>query len=203
MAVPMISVLRGFIMGGGVSSIVQLGHWMGYSTLLLGFTLRRMKLRKALFSIDIDKPATDFTRSWIERARLDEQVALHLGDSADPSSADAAVKYLGRAPQVVIIDSSHQYTHTLRELDLWYERLAPGGMLFMHDVSEYAAGFDGTGKGGVRRAAREWIAKLPAGQALLIDGNPDVTGESGVAYADGCGLGIIQKPAPARKAGRR
>ncbi len=196
MAIPMISVLRGFIMGSGVSAIVQLGHWKGYSALLLGFALRRMRLKKALFSIDIDRDSTEFTRSWIERAGLTGQVALHLGDSADARCADAAVEYLGRSPQVVIIDSSHQYAHTLRELDLWYDRLPPGGMLFLHDTSDYAATFDGTGTGGVRRAAREWIARLPAGTAILIDGSADLTGRGGVAYADGCGLGIIQKPAP-------
>lgn len=200
MAVPMVSVLRGFLMGSGVSAVVQLGHYAGYSTLLLGFMLRRMKRRNALFSIDIDPDATEFTRGWVERAELTQQVALHLGDSADPRSADAADAYLGRPPQAVIIDSSHEYAHTLRELDLWYGRLPPGGMLFCHDASVYAATFDRTGKGGVRRALREWLARLPgggAGSAILIDGDADVPGKAGIAYADGCGLCIIQKPAPA------
>ncbi len=194
MAIPMISVLRGFLMGSGVSAVVQLGHYAGYSTLLLGFVLRRMGRTRALFSIDIHEPSTDFTRRWVEHAGLADQVALHLGDSADPASADAALAYLGRPPQVVIIDSSHQHAHTLRELDLWYERLPAGGMLFLHDASDYAATFDRSGEGGVRRALREWLARVPAGNAILIDGNADLSGKDGTAYVDGCGLGIIQKP---------
>lgn len=196
MAVPMISVLRGFIIGSGVSSVVQLGHYAGYSSILLGFALRRMKRKRALFSIDIDPKCTAFAQGWVKRAGLQEVVSLHVGDSADAACADAALAYLGRPPQVVIVDSSHQYAHTLRELDLWYGRLPPGGMLFLHDSSDYAAEFDKTGKGGVRRALGEWLPRLPAGSAILISGDADVTGATGVAYGDGCGLGIIQKPAP-------
>lgn len=196
MAVPMISVLRGFIIGSGVSAIVQLGHFLGYSTLLLGFALRRMRRQKALFSIDIDRKWTEHSTAWVKRAGLGDQVALHRGDSADPACADAAIAYLGRPPQLVIVDSSHQYAHTLRELDLWYDRLPPGGMMFMHDSSEYAATFDSTGKGGVRRALLEWLPKLPAGSAIVIQGDADLSGRTGTPYADGCGLAIIQKPAP-------
>lgn len=196
MAVPMVSVLRGFIVGSGVSAIVQLGHYVGYSTLLLGFALRRMRRAKALFSIDIDRRCTEFTGTWVGKAGLGDQVALQLGDSADPACADAAIAYLGRPPQVVIVDSSHQYAHTLRELDLWYDRLPPGGMIFMHDSSEYAATFDSKRTGGVRRALLEWLPKLPAGSAILIQGDADLTGQKGTPYADGCGLAIIQKPAP-------
>lgn len=199
MAVPMISVLRGFLMSGGASAIVQLGHYCGYSTLLLGFALRRMRRRRALFSIDIDERCTEFTRSWVERAGLNDQVELHVGDSADPASAEAAVRYLGRPPQIVIVDSSHEFAHTGRELALWYDRLPPGGMMFLHDSSEYAETFDRTRAGGVRRALLEWLPRLPAGSAILIAGDADPAGDAGTPYADGCGLAIIQKPASRRE----
>jgi len=42
-AVPIMSLLQGFVLGSGVRRIVQLGTHSGYSTLLLGFFLRRMR----------------------------------------------------------------------------------------------------------------------------------------------------------------
>ena len=53
---------------------------------------------------------------------------------------------------MVFIDSSHEYWNTRAELDAWYPALAPGGLIVLHDSSEFAAGFDVTAKGGVRRA---------------------------------------------------
>ena len=68
----------------------------------------------------------------------------------------AAKKYLGGDPELIILDSSHEYQATLAELDLWYAALAPGGLLALHDVSRFAADFDVTQQGGVGRAFTEW-----------------------------------------------
>ena len=57
--VPAISVLHGLVMGSGIGHVVQLGHYLGYSTLLLGFMMRRMSRRRGVFSIDIDAEATE------------------------------------------------------------------------------------------------------------------------------------------------
>jgi hypothetical protein len=93
---------------------------------------------------------------------------------------------------MVIIDSSHQYAHTLQELDLWYGALPLGGLIVMHDVSRYAQSFDSTAKGGVRKAILEWSEKRNV-PALLL--NSFVTDESpdSLVYRDGCGLALIQK----------
>src|SRR3954468_13358230 len=52
-AVPLISLLHGFVMGNRLGRIVQLGTCAGYSTLLLGWMLRRMGASRGLFSIDL------------------------------------------------------------------------------------------------------------------------------------------------------
>ena len=192
MTVPMISVLQGFVMGSGIRSIVQLGHFAGYSTLLIGFMLRRMGGERGLASIDINPGITDYTRSWVDRAGLSAYVSLVVGDSASPASRDAALASRGRAPRLVVIDSSHQYAHTLRELDLWWESLAPGGLLFLHDTSDDARSFDKTGQGGVRCALDQWLAARPAIPGVILDGSPQA--DRRAAYADGCGLAILQKP---------
>src|SRR4029078_10562897 len=53
-AVPLISFLQGLIMGSRISRIVQLGTCTGYSALLIGWMLRRMKAEHGLLSLDID-----------------------------------------------------------------------------------------------------------------------------------------------------
>src|SRR5712691_7984504 len=39
--IPPLNLLTGLIEGSGIPNIVQLGHYEGFSTLLLGFTMRR------------------------------------------------------------------------------------------------------------------------------------------------------------------
>lgn len=191
MAVPMASVVLGFVNGSGSRRIVQLGHFAGYSCLLLGWALRRMRAACGLFSIDLREKHTDYTQGWLDRAGLEGVVGLHTSDSADPTCVAAAREYLGGAPSCVLIDSSHQYAHTLAELDLWFAALEPGGLMFLHDASPMAARYDRSGEGGVCRALEEWLARPGAPSALTLLG-PSAHGDEG-AYADPSGLCVIQK----------
>ncbi|MCC7035351.1 MAG: class I SAM-dependent methyltransferase [Acidobacteria bacterium] len=192
--VPAISVLHGLVMGSGIGHVVQLGHYLGYSTLLLGFMMRRMSRRRGVFSIDIDAEATDFTRAWIARAHLEDYVQLMVCDSADPEAPRQAHRYFGAEPDLVFVDSSHQYRQTLSELDLWYGQLRPGGLLLLHDASAFATQFDPRGEGGVQRALSEWLKRAPVPAILLNEGaRPGVAGDT-LVYGDPCGLGIVQRP---------
>lgn len=191
--VPPLSLLIGLISGSAIHRIVQCGHYVGYSTLLLGFLLRKMNQKNALFSIDIDEGVTRYTADWVAKAGLEEQVRLCVADSADREGPARASAYFGDLPpQLVFIDSSHQYEHTLKELDLWYTALPLGGLLVLHDTSQFAATFDSTGKGGVFRAVSEWCAVRGVTGLML---NSFVTGGSpgDFPYGDGCGLTLIQK----------
>src|SRR5262249_52155797 len=40
--VPAMSLVQGLLMGNGIRRVVELGHYYGYSTLLIGFMLRAM-----------------------------------------------------------------------------------------------------------------------------------------------------------------
>jgi predicted O-methyltransferase YrrM len=194
--VPAMSMIQGLVMGSAVTRIVQLGHYYGYSALLIGFMLRAMGSGGTLLSIDIDPKATDFTQRWVDRARLGSQVRLHLGDSAAPESLDVAVAALGGMPQLILLDSSHQYEHTLRELDLWVPRMEPGTIMLLHDVSVFAKTFDTAGAGGVQKALDDWLPQHP--EAAFLSLNREVIPESDAAdlvYKDGCGLGILQRRA--------
>jgi len=111
--VPAMSVVTALVAGNGIRRVVQLGHHYGYSALLLGFTLRAMGARPGLFTIDIDPAACEFTRRWLAHAGLCDHVVVREGASADPRLADDAAAVLGGPPEVVLVDSSHAYSHTL------------------------------------------------------------------------------------------
>ncbi|HSV63633.1 MAG TPA: class I SAM-dependent methyltransferase [Chthoniobacterales bacterium] len=193
-AVPLISLLHGLVMGNRLTRIAQLGTCAGYSALLLGWMLRRMNARHSLFSLDIDPAMCELARGWIARAGLQDFVEIAEGNSLDAASIDAARKYLGGDPEMIIVDSSHEYHSTVAELDLWYPALAPGGLIVLHDVSEFAAGFDITNEGGVRRAFTEWRAKHPDAETFSLNSQSRSMDEARPLYKDACGVGLIQKP---------
>ena len=188
--VPALSLVHGLIGGNGIRRVVQLGHYCGYSTLLLGFLLRRMDAHPGLVTFDVDWDATQFTRRWVERAGLGDWVRVEQGDSGDPASA-------GRVDggiELLLVDSSHEYAHTLRELELWTPRVEPGGFVVLHGAGSFSDEFDATGEGGVRRALAEWLAGSDEFSGLTI--NPDVRrGDDGnlLAYKDACGIALLQR----------
>jgi predicted O-methyltransferase YrrM len=193
-AVPLISLLHGIVMGNRVSRIAQLGTCAGYSALLLGWMLRRMGARRGLFSLDLDPAMCELARRWIARAELQDFVQVAEGNSLEPTSIEAARKYLGGDPELIVLDSSHEYRSTLAELDLWYAALAPGGLLVLHDVSEFAAGFDVTSEGGVRRAFAEWRKAHPEAETFSLNSASRSMEEARPLYKDACGVGLIHKP---------
>ena len=195
-SIPAISTITSLISSASISRVVQLGHYAGYSTLMIGFCFINSGSPGRLVSIDLDPEVTAYTQKWVDRAGLSPRITLLCGDSSDPGLAEEAITELGDGPDLIFLDSSHAYEHTLNELDLWYPLLRPGGLILLHDVSEFATEFDATKQGGVRRALDEWG---PRSGAEVISINRTVTDSHSnrdLTYEDGCGLGIIQKPLP-------
>ena len=198
-AVPLISLLHGIVMGNRVDRIVQLGTCSGYSALLLGFMLRRMNAAHGLFTIDVDPEMCALARRWITRAGLQDFVEIVELNSLDRDAPEAAQKYLRASPELILIDSSHEYASTLRELDLWYPALAPGGLIVLHDVSRFASGFDLTQAGGVRRAFDEWRKLHTETETFCLNGEARSMQDTSSFYKDFCGLGLIHKPGNPQK----
>ena len=180
-------------MGNRASRIVQLGTCAGYSALLLGWMLRRMKAEQGLFSLDLDPVSCEISRRWIARGGLQDFVEIAERNSLDPQSPLSAREYLGGDPELIIIDSSHEYQSTLAELDLWYGALAPGGLLVLHDVSSFAAEFDVTHHGGVGRAFTEWRKSHPEVETFCLNADARTMELPRPFYKDACGLGLIHK----------
>jgi predicted O-methyltransferase YrrM len=193
-AVPLISLLHGLVLGNRIARLAQLGTCAGYSALLLGWMLRRMNAARGLFTLDLDPAMCEVSRRWIGRGGLEDFVEIAEGSSLDERSIGAALKYLDGDPELVILDSSHEYRSTLAELDLWYAALAPGGLLVLHDVSQFAADFDVTRAGGVRRAFAEWRKSHPDVETFSLNSDSRSMEAARPLYKDACGVGLIHKP---------
>ena len=190
--VEMMTMLTGLIMGSGLSRIVQCGHYVGFSTLILGFVCRKMGQSRFLYSVDLDPKPSAYTQEWVEQAGLADDILIAVRDSSDPTNVDEAIVHLHGAPQLIYIDSSHQYEHTLRELNLWWDALPPGGLIVMDDISQWASEFDRTNLGGSHRAALEFC-QTKAANSVLINGNFGRKTDQKPTYTDICGFGLIQK----------
>lgn len=193
-SIPAVTQLHSMIIGNDVTRVVQLGHFIGFSTLLIGAALKGMGPGHRLFCIDYDPDATAFAQKYVDKMDLNSNVKLRVSDSAAPEMPREASDYLGGAPQVLFLDSAHSYDHTIRELDLWWPALAPGGFLFLHDASPFAASFDYAGKGGVAKALADWSARNGVSYCSFNGSCAGAPGEAPQVYKDGCGFGILHKP---------
>jgi len=193
--IPALSIIQGFIDGNGIDTIVQCGHYHGYSSILIGILLRNMRKRHGMISMDINRDVTAYSQSWILKAGLGEYVKLVTGSSTDESMPSVARHYFGRKDiNLVFIDSSHTYSQTVLELEFWFNELAPGGFLVFHDASAFAKRFCSENRGGVYEALADWrigergsmlwINKTSKEPFNNIDFPP---------YSDVCGLAVIHK----------
>ncbi len=191
--VEMLSMLTSLIMSSGLTRIVQCGHYVGFSTLVMGFVGRKMGSKNFLYSVDLDPVPSEYARGWVEQAGLGDDIMIAVRDSSDPVNVEEAAAFLGGRPQLVYIDSSHQYEHTMQELNLWWDALEPGGMIVMDDISQWAAEFDRTNMGGSHRAALEFCQTTAANSIMLNGGFGRHTNKR-MVYTDVCGFGLLQKP---------
>src|SRR5204862_7630597 len=148
---------------------------------------------RSLFNLDTDPTSCEISRRWIARGGLQDFVEIAEGNSLDRQSPLSARDYLGGDPELIIIDSSHEYQSTLAELNLWYGNLAPGGLLVLHDVSRFAAEFDVTHQGGVGRAFIEWRKQHPDVETFSLNADARTMESPRPLYKDSCGLGLVHK----------
>lgn len=198
---PLIGLLIGVIGSNPASKLkmVQLGHFNGFSSLMIGFIFQNLGIEKSFFSIDISQKITDQANRWVRKAQLSNHVKQITRSSSDPIAQEKALKYLGTDEiNILFIDSSHEYNHTKKELKLWFPKLAVGGMIILHDVSIKSRQSCGVG---VRDALKEFC-EAHKDELSWIDINGFVGqgtwSKSDLLYQDGCGIGIVQKKPPSR-----
>jgi hypothetical protein len=193
---PAMSVIHGLIDGGGLTRVAQIGHYYGYSALLIGFWLRAMGGKRVLVSVDIDEQATAFTQRWIDTAGLSDHVKLLLADASTEAGLSAIVAaFGGQMPQLTIRDSTHDYRATKRELDLWVPRMESQSIMLFNGTSTMSASWDESGRGGPQKALRDWVKRRKDVAYMSLNDRVGAKGmeDPPLVYADGCGLGILQK----------
>lgn len=169
--------------------MLQLGTFIGFSTVYLADILARNTQPGHLVTVDPNDTAHSLAKVWIEQAGMSQVVTFLDGYSTD-AAIDASLQSLGPF-DLIYLDSSHMYQATLQELDLIFEQsgwLNPNGLLLLHDASAYAARWDSTGEGGVHRALLEWVAQRNTRYQLMILEPP--------LWPGACGLGLVM-PNPA------
>ncbi|WP_084462909.1 class I SAM-dependent methyltransferase [Oceanibaculum pacificum] len=183
------STVAGFLLGSGIRSMVQCGHYVGFSTIVLGLVFRYMGIKNAMYSMDVHETAHEYTLKWVQRFGLGNYVHCVLRDSSDPANIVDARQYFSGSIESVFIDSAHTYSHTVKEINIWWKEISPGGFMFLHDVSDIAKSYDVDNRGGVKLALLEHLDEFSC-QAMLINSK----WKNGSIYTDPCGLGILQRP---------
>ena len=143
--------------------VIELGSRSGVSTVAWLYALEQTGGR--LTSVDLDQaPSIGDHPHW-----------THIqGDDEDPQ-----VYGLLEPADIVFLDTSHHYAHTLRELHLYRRFVKPGGLIVCHDtelpIPEGAPPQDAPYP--VKRAISEFVA---------------VTGDEWHNFPDCWGLGVIE-----------
>jgi cephalosporin hydroxylase len=127
-----LGILYSWARRGGV--MLELGVRSGNSTgaLLAGAEAAD----SALISVDIEQP--DVPGHWYDLPYW----KLIVGHDQDPAVAAQVPSWI----RLLFIDTSHQYADTIGELRLYGPRVAPGGVILLHDTDQE----------GVRRALDEY-----------------------------------------------
>jgi len=131
---------------------VEVGAWKGKSAAFMGVEIRNCKKQIAFDTIDhfigVEAPKHGDKRQrerFLDNYRLcRENLKLLPEIQIIPlPSRDAVQLYADESLDFVFIDANHAYAWVLRDLQLWFPKVKPGG---------YFAGHDYTSHAGVRRA---------------------------------------------------
>jgi predicted O-methyltransferase YrrM len=180
-----ISFLASLIISNNVVNVVQLGHYAGFSSLVMGLLLRKKDSSARLISFDIDDRMTRYCEMWTERAGLTDSVMHVCADSTDPATLEYAEWHLTGRPDLLYIDASKQYQNTIAEVTMWAPFLH--GYVVAHDVSDVAKGSQAAGALGVSDGLADAEAFAPH-ELLLLDPKWSVVPD--FPYRDPMGLGI-------------
>lgn len=124
---------------------IELGTRKGNSTsAFLNATLRN---GGHLWSCDLNKPEVPAWWSMVDWWTFVQ------GDDTDP----AVSAQLPAQCDVLFIDTSHLYEHTLQELEMYAPRVRPGGLVFCHDTQWHEGDVDsGEPDGSVAKALGQY-----------------------------------------------
>jgi predicted O-methyltransferase YrrM len=106
--------------------VLELGTRLGYST--LAFLAGAAKSDGHVWSVDLDDVMKypEGMMSW----KNTSQWTFIRGSDLDPAVQEVVPLEI----DILFIDTSHEYEHTIRELELYVPRVVTGGVVFCHDT---------------------------------------------------------------------
>jgi predicted O-methyltransferase YrrM len=149
--------------------VLELGTRRGNST--LAFLAAAEAVNGTVVSVDIDRVADEPTGMlpW----RKCPGWTFIRGDDRD----EAVQARLPAQVDVLFVDTSHEYEHTLAECRVYVPRVTPGGVALFHDTAITATSWDPDGVFTVARALDTYCGE---------------TGRTWENLPGDCGLGIIR-----------
>jgi cephalosporin hydroxylase len=106
-------------------TVIELGVRYGMSTSAFLAGLERADRGGQLWSVDIRQP--EVPGEWYRCPFWH----LFVGDDVSP----AAAAFCPQDADLLFIDTSHYYDHTLAELRLYVPKVRPGGLVLLHDTA--------------------------------------------------------------------
>lgn len=110
-------------------TVVELGCYVGWTSAHLALGLRAAGDRGRLWCVDTERRFLDAAAENLRRHDLARRVSFVEGFSLDASVLSA----LPGSIDLMFIDTSHEYRPTLAEIEAYLPRLAPGGLIALHD----------------------------------------------------------------------
>lgn len=111
-------------------TVVELGCFVGWTSVHLALALQARGPDGRLFCVDYQQDYLDVTRGNLARHQAAGCAQFVRGMSLDA----AVLAALPARPDIVFLDTSHEYPDTLHEIAAYLPRLAPGGFLVIHDT---------------------------------------------------------------------
>jgi len=123
-------------------TVVELGCYVGWTSAHLALGLQAAGRGGKLWCLDYEVRFLDAARANLARLGLAERVEFVPGLSLAPATLAA----LPAEIDLLFIDTSHEYQATLDEIAAYLPRLAPSGLIALHDS---------VSQDGVRRAVQD------------------------------------------------
>jgi len=120
--------------------VVEVGVWQGKSTAALAVEVLNSGKAIRIDVVDHFKGSPEIPKIQQpidQRAAFEDSIApvRHaIRDVHDALSWDAASKYRDRSLDFVFLDADHAKTSVLKDLDAWWPKVKPGGILAGHDI---------------------------------------------------------------------
>lgn len=178
-----LDVIAALVVSSRAKHILQFGTLLGYSAIVLADLAAQNGVGAELVTVDNDPQVNMACRHYAEVAGLGGMVKTIDGSSTDPQLID----HLSKSEwDVIYLDTTHQYSQTVTEIDMITALCGPTTLFIFHDASQFAADtLDTQHQGGVRRAMREWCLTNPRWQCFIFE-RP--------AFGE-YGIGVMQKKA--------